>query len=352
MKQYLDHSLRVLTDKHTVYKPNRTGVDSISRFGGQTEYDLSEGFPLVTTKRVPFKHIAHELLWFLSGDTNIRTLLRNGVHIWDDNAFHHFLRAQCRDKEVRPYTQQWNDEKSAFINRVKNDDEFARQYGTLGDVYGKQWRSWKTNSGEIDQLDKVVKMIRDSPNSRRQIISAWNPAEVDNMALPPCHSFFQFNVADGKLDCNMYQRSADMFLGVPFNVASYALLTHILAGQTGLKPGRFIHSFGDAHFYCGRGDRGAWYGRHLDKVEEMLGKCSSPDDFLRLKTYIESVAPAEAGLETGLDHVTGIIEQLARAPRKLPRLSIANKRLEDLTTDDFELSDYDPYPTIKRTMAV
>ncbi|MGV8131671.1 MAG: thymidylate synthase, partial [Candidatus Pacearchaeota archaeon] len=335
MEQYLDHSIKILTDKHTVYKPNRTGVDSISRFGGQTEYDLSEGFPLATTKKVPFKHVVHELLWFMSGDTNIRTLLRNGVHIWDDNAFHHFLRRQGRDKEVRPYTQQWNDEKAAFIGCIQNDEEFAREYGTLGDVYGKQWRAWKTPSGEMDQLDKVVKMIGNSPSSRRQIVSAWNPSEVDSMALPPCHAFFQFNVADGKLDCNMYQRSADMFLGVPFNVASYTLLTHIIAGQTGLKPGRFIHSFGDAHFYCGRGERGAWYERNLGEIKEVVGKSSSPDDLLRLKTYIESVAPAEVGLEVGLDHVTGILEQLSRNPKKLPHLKIAQKSLEDLTAEDF-----------------
>ncbi len=348
MEQYLDHSIKILTDKHTVYKPNRTGVDSISRFGGQTEYDLSEGFPLATTKKVPFKHVVHELLWFMSGDTNIRTLLRNGVHIWDDNAFHHFLRRQGRDKEVRPYTQQWNDEKAAFIGCIQNDEEFAREYGTLGDVYGKQWRAWKTPSGEMDQLDKVVKMIGNSPSSRRQIVSAWNPSEVDSMALPPCHAFFQFNVADGKLDCNMYQRSADMFLGVPFNVASYTLLTHIIAGQTGLKPGRFIHSFGDAHFYCGRGERGEWYGNNLNVVKEGVKE----RDFTGLKELIEREAPAEEGLETGLDHVTGILEQLSRTPGQLPKLVVAKKNLENLTVDDFELFGYNSHPTIKRTMAV
>lgn len=353
MRQYLEHSRKVLTDKHTVYKPNRTGVDTISRFGGQTEYDLSDGFPLVTTKKVPFKHVAHELLWFLSGDTNIRTLLRNGVHIWDDNAFYHFLKGQGREREVRPYTQQWADEKADFIGRVQTDDEFARVHGTLGDVYGKQWRAWKTSDGkEIDQLDKVVRMIRESPGSRRQIISAWNVEEVDNMALPPCHSFFQFNVAGDSLDCNLYQRSADMFLGVPFNVASYALLTSVIAQQTGLKPGRFVHSFGDAHFYCGRGERGAWYGINIGDLKEAISKCSSTGDFVRLKDHIESAAPQEAGLERGLDHVTGIIEQLAREPKKLPRLKIVNKRLEELTADDFELSGYDSHPTIKRTMAV
>ncbi len=349
MKQYLDHSLRVLSDKNTIYKPNRTGVDSLSRFGGQTEYDLSDGFPLVTTKKVPFKHVAIELLWFLNGDTNIRTLVNKGVHIWDDNAFYHHLKRNGRNTQVLPYTQQWTDEKAAFIDRIKNDDDFARSEGNLGDVYGRQWRAWTGPNGQnVDQITKVINSLRNSPSSRRHIVSAWNVPEIDSMALPPCHSFFQFNVAEDKLDCEMYQRSADMFLGVPFNVASYALLTHIIAQQTGLKPGRFVHSFGDAHFYCGRGERGRWYGSNLEEVKEGVKE----KDFSALKELIEREAPAEEKLEAGLDHVTGILEQLSREPKKLPRLAIANKRLEDLTVDDFELFGYNPSPSIKRTMAV
>ncbi|MEK6909239.1 MAG: thymidylate synthase [Nanoarchaeota archaeon] len=353
MDQYLSHAVRVLFDKYTVYKPNRTGVDSLSRFGGQTEYDLSEGFPLATTKKIPFKHVVHELLWFLSGDTNIRKLLKNEVHIWDDNAFHHYLRSQGRQEEVRPYTQQWVDEKTAFISKVIDDDEFAIKHGTLGDVYGKQWRKWKTIEGaEIDQIRKVAETLRKSPNSRRLMVSAWNVAEVDNMALPPCHSIFQFNVAGDKLDCNMYQRSADMFLGVPFNIAGYALLTHIIAEQVGLKAGRFVHSFGDAHFYCGRGERGKWYNDSLRDLKTRVRGASTAEDFLQIKEHIEQNAPVEENLEQGLDHVTGIIEQLARKPKNLPVLRITPKKLEDLTVDDFELKSYNPHPTIKRMMAV
>ncbi len=352
MYQYLSHSLKVLSDKNTVYKPNRTGVDSVSRFGHQNEYDLSEGFPISTTKKIPFKQVVHELLWFLRGDTNIKYLVNNGVHIWDDNAFQHFLIRQGR-MDIKPYTQEWIDGKGEFIERIKVDDGFSKFNGTLGDVYGKQWRKWRNyEGGQIDQIKKTIESLRNFPNSRRHIVSAWNVAEVDSMALPPCHSLFQFNVSDGKLDCQLYQRSCDMFLGVPFNIASYALLTHIVAQQTGLKPGSFIHTFGDAHFYCGRGKRGEWYSKNLQALKLMLGECSKDSDFLELTKFIEGSAPVEEPLENGLDHVTGILEQMARMPRKLPKVKINNKDLEELTVEDFELIDYEPHPHIRRMMAV
>lgn len=264
MRQYLDLMRHVL--EHGQDKTDRTGTGTRSVFGYQMRFDLAEGFPLVTTKKLHLKSIIHELLWFLSGDTNIRYLKDNGVRIWD---------------------------------------EWADENGDLGPVYGYQWRSWPApDGGKIDQIARLVDMIRTTPDSRRLIVSAWNPALVDQMALPPCHSLFQFYVADGKLSCQLYQRSADIFLGVPFNIASYALLTMMVAQVCDLVPGDFVHTLGDAHLYS----------NHLDQA--------------RL--------------------------QLARAPRSLPtmRLNPARHDLFDFRYEDFTLEGYDPHPHIKAQVAV
>ncbi|MBV8047542.1 MAG: thymidylate synthase [Paludibacterium sp.] len=264
MKQYLDLMQHVLA--HGQDKSDRTGTGTRSVFGYQMRFDLSEGFPLVTTKKLHLKSIVHELLWFLSGDTNIRYLKENGVSIWD---------------------------------------EWADEHGDLGPVYGYQWRSWPTpDGGKIDQIAQVVEMIRRNPDSRRLIVSAWNPALVEQMALPPCHSLFQFYVAGGKLSCQLYQRSADIFLGVPFNIASYALLTQMVAHVCGLQPGDFVHTLGDAHLYS----------NHFEQARE----------------------------------------QLARAPRQLPVMRI-NPAVTDLFAfrfEDFVLEGYDPHPHIKAPVAV
>jgi thymidylate synthase len=262
MQQYLD-LLRDVLD-HGVEKPDRTGTRSV--FGRQLRFDLTEGFPLLTTKRLHTRSIFGELLWFLRGDTNVDWLHRNGITIWD---------------------------------------EWADPTGELGPIYGYQWRSWPAPDGRsIDQIAQVTDSIRRRPDSRRHIVSAWNPAQVDQMALPPCHALFQFYVAQGRLSCQLYQRSADLFLGVPFNIASYALLTHLVAQVTGLEPGDFVHTLGDAHLYL----------NHLD----------------------------QAAL------------QLSRAPRPLPRLEL-NRAIDQI--DAFELSDlavadYDPWPSIKAPIAV
>ncbi|BCP54399.1 thymidylate synthase [Kaistia sp. 32K] len=264
MRQYLDLMQHVL-DKG-VRKEDRTGTGTLSVFGYQMRFDLADGFPLVTTKKAHLKSIIHELLWFIAGETNIRYLKENGVSIWD---------------------------------------EWADENGDLGPVYGAQWRSWPApDGGTIDQLANVIEMIRTKPDSRRLIVSAWNPAEVDDMALPPCHSLFQFYVAEGRLSCQLYQRSADIFLGVPFNIASYALLTMMVAQVTGLKPGDFVHTFGDAHLYS----------NHLEQAEL----------------------------------------QLSRAPKPLPtmKLNPAIQRIEDFRFEDFELVGYDPHPAIKAPIAV
>jgi thymidylate synthase len=264
MRQYLDLMERVLADG--AEKHDRTGTGTLSVFGHQMRFDLGEGFPLVTTKKLHLKSIVHELLWFLAGDTNVKYLRDHGVTIWDD----------------------WADER-----------------GDLGPVYGRQWRSWPArDGGTIDQMANVVAAIRRNPDSRRLIVTAWNPADVDRMALPPCHCLFQFYVANGKLSCHLYQRSADVFLGVPFNIASYAMLTMMMAQVTGLAAGDFVHSLGDAHLY--------------------------------------------------LDHLEQARLQLSRLPRKLPLLRI-NPAVTDLFAfryEDFAVEGYDPHPHIRAKVAV
>ena len=263
MKQYLDLMRHVR--EHGTFKSDRTGTGTYSVFGHQMRFDLADGFPLVTTKKCHLKSIIHELLWFLQGDTNIKYLQDHGVRIWD---------------------------------------EWADENGDLGPVYGKQWRSWAApNGASIDQIQKLIHGLKTNPNSRRHIVSAWNPADVDDMALPPCHCLFQFFVADGKLSCQLYQRSADVFLGVPFNIASYALLTIMLAQVVGLEPGDFVHTFGDAHLYL----------NHLEQAEL----------------------------------------QLSRAPLPLPTLSVADKNdLFGFELSDFVLNDYQSWPHIKAAVAV
>ena len=264
MKQYLD-LLREIRD-NGVTKTDRTGVGTKSIFGHQMRFNLQDGFPLLTTKKVFLKGIIYELLWFLKGDTNIKFLTDHNVHIWD---------------------------------------EWADENGDLGYVYGKQWRSWEATDGRvIDQISQVVDLIKNHPDSRRILVTAWNPAEIDKMALPPCHCLFQFYVADGKLSCQLYQRSADTFLGVPFNIASYALLTMMLAQVCGLEPGEFIHTTGDTHIY--------------------------------------------------LNHLEQVNEQLSREPRPLPKMIINPdvKSIFDFKYEDFKLEGYDPYPAIKGKVSV
>ena len=264
MQQYLDLMRHVL--ENGAHKEDRTGTGTLSVFGHQMRFDLRQGFPLLTTKKLHLRSIIHELLWFLKGDTNVKYLHDNNVTIWD---------------------------------------EWARENGELGPIYGYQWRSWPTNDGKhIDQIQQVIDQIRNNPDSRRIIVSAWNVGEIDKMALPPCHAFFQFYVADGHLSCQLYQRSADIFLGVPFNIASYALLLMMMAQVTGLKPGDFVHTLGDAHLYS----------NHLEQARE----------------------------------------QLSRTPRTLPTMHLnpSRTRIEDFVFDDFELRDYGPLPHIKATVAV
>lgn len=263
MQQYHDLLRHIL--KEGTEKTDRTGTGTLSVFGYQMRFDLNEGFPMVTTKKLHLKSIVHELLWFIKGDTNISYLKEHGVSIWD---------------------------------------EWADENGNLGPVYGKQWRAWSSQNGEIDQLKEVLKQLKTNPDSRRIMVSAWNVGELSQMALMPCHALFQFYVADGRLSCQLYQRSADVFLGVPFNIASYALLTLMIAQECGLRPGDFVWTGGDTHIYS----------NHLEQVKK----------------------------------------QLERTPRALPvmKLNPEIKSVFDFTFDDFELLNYDPYPGIKAPVAI
>ena len=293
MKQYLDLCRKILTDGS--YKDDRTGTGTYSLFGYQMRFNLSEGFPLLTTKKVFLRGIIHELLWFIAGDTNIKYLVDNNVHIWDDWAYKNY-------KLSKDYKGETMKEFADKIKLLDKDDEFVKTYGELGPVYGRQWRNF--NNQGIDQLSNLIEQIKTNPNSRRLIITAWNPAEVDEMALPPCHSFMQFYVKDGKLSCQLYQRSADTFLGVPFNIASYALFTMMIAQVCGLEVGDFVHTFGDVHIYS----------NHLDQINL----------------------------------------QLSREPRQLPKMKINPnvKSIYDFKIEDFTLEGYNPYPAIKGAVAV
>lgn len=271
-QQYLTLAQYVLDHGHQ--KGDRTGTGTLSTFGYQMRFDLQKGFPILTTKKVAFGLVKSELLWFLRGDTNIRFLLAHNNHIWDEWAFKKWVESdEYQGPDMTDFGHRWLTdpafkavylaEKKAFCERILTDDEFAARYGNLGDVYGAQWRHWQTRRGEtIDQIKNVIEAIKTTPDSRRLIVSAWNPEDVPSMALPPCHTLFQFYVNDGKLSCQLYQRSADIFLGVPFNIASYALLTHLIAKECGLAVGEFIHTLGDAHLYS----------NHLEQIREQLAR--------------------------------------------------------------------------------
>ena len=309
MKQYLD-LLQHITD-NGVQKSDRTGTGTKSIFGYQMRMNLADGYPLLTTKKVHLKAIIYELLWFLRGDTNIKFLIDHDVKIWNEWAFEDYVvKSGLREKLPR-YSDAWKEELTSFILKMKADDKFAAVWGELGPIYGKQWVRWGTkDSREVNQVQTAVDLIKNDPTSRRIIINGWNVGEIEELirthhtAPPPCHTIFQFMVINGKLSCQLYQRSADVFLGVPFNIASYSLLTLMMAHVTGLKPGEFIHTFGDVHIY----------NNHTEQVKE----------------------------------------QLIRIPRTLPTMKInpAVKDIFGFTYEDFTLENYDPYPPIKAQISV
>jgi thymidylate synthase len=303
--EYLD-LLRHIQEKG-IKKTDRTGTGTISVFGTQMRFDLTKGFPLLTTKKVPFKSMAHELIWFLRGDTNIKYLVDNKVGIWNEWPYKAYLIAQGQPVP-KSNSDEWNSGIEKFVANVRDDAEFAKKWGNLGPVYGYQWRNWPAPNGKaIDQISDLIAQIKKSPDSRRLIISAWNPADIEEMAkagLPPCHCLFQFWIANGKLSCQLYQRSCDTFLGVPFNIASYSLLTMMIAHVTGLEAHEFIWTGGDTHIY--------------------------------------------------LNHFEQVKEQLSREPKPMPtvKLNPEVKNIFDFKIEDFELIGYDPHPAIKAPIAV
>lgn len=313
-QEYLSLLERIMDEG--VDRDDRTGTGTRSVFGHQMRFDLSKGFPLLTTKRVSFNLIKSELLWFLKGDTNIKYLLEHNNHIWDEWAFKRYVESEdyrgpdMTDFGIRAvkdpeFNEIYQEELDRFNQRILDDDAFAEKYGTLGNVYGAQWRSWMGADGQVvDQISRVIESIKTNPNSRRHIVTAWNPSEVDYMALPPCHTMFQFYVAEGKLSCQLYQRSADAFLGVPFNIASYSLLIHLIAQECGLEAGEFVHTLGDAHIYL----------NHFDQVKE----------------------------------------QLSRDIREFPNLVInkTKQSIFDFDMDDIKVEDYHPHKRIKAPIAV
>ena len=267
MRPYLDLMQHVLDNG--AKKEDRTGTGTLSVFGHQMRFDLGEGFPLLTTKKVFLRGIIHELLWFLAGDTNIKYLVDNKVGIWNEWPHANYLKESGEEISLED-----------FVERIRTDEAFAKEWGGIGPGYGYQWRTWPTpDGGHIDQITQLVNQIKNNPDSRRMIVSAWNVAEVDNMALPPCHTLFQFYVADGKLSCQLYQRSADIFLGVPFNIASYALLTMMLAQVCDLEAGDFVHTLGDAHLYS----------NHLEQTREQLSRSTYPLPQMKINPEVKDI---------------------------------------------------------------
>ena len=341
MRQYHDLVAEALAEG--TYKPNRTGVDTVAIFSHHYEVDLEEGFPLLTTKRMDgyrWNSLIHELLWYLSGEEHVRTL-REETKIWDawadeegrlDTAYGRFWRRfPIPEGSDRLPGESWPDESHPRVETESTPEGGSRRV--------------------FDQLGHVLDTLREAPNSRRMVVSAWHPANAAVSTLPPCHYTFVFNVQGDRLNVHLTQRSGDIALGVPFNLAAYSLLAHAVANRTGFEVGSFGHTIVDAHVYCGAGERGSWYAEHLPALQERLRAVEDREGYLDVREWLEGAAPPEVDGETGYDHVPGLLTQLSREPRSRPRIEVADKPLDELEYGDVRLSAYDPAPGISFSVA-
>jgi len=363
-QQYLNHCKKIFTSKYSVFKGGSKESGLISLFGYQNSYDLREGFPLLTTKKMAINSIIHELIWFLKGDTNVKYLEDNNVPIWRPDAFQHNLSEMIKEgifpKSIKKYSPDWDKAMKEYGQRIKKDSEFAKRFGENGPIYGRQWRKWKyfdekTNEiKELDQLGNVLDKMRKNPIGKKHLVSVWNPVDIPKMSLPPCHVMFQMTATEEReLDLQLYQRSCDQFLGVPFNIASYAMLTQIIAQELDLTPRRFIHTFGDSHFYTGPEKRAQWYKKNLSKLKEEIKSAENTSNlyYHEILNWIDKECPKDE-IGEKYDHVTAILEQMSREPKPLSKLTIAKKPFDKLEFEDFKLENYEHHPAIRRSMAV
>jgi thymidylate synthase len=389
-QQYLDHSKRILSSEYTHFKGGSKDVSLISLFGHQNEYDLRTGrdqFPLLTTKKMATPSIIHELIWFLRGDENIKYLVENEVPIWNKDVFQHNLpgmvEAGIFPKESLDFKRnspEWNQLEEEYMKKMKSESGFIDQWGNAGPIYGPQWRTWgrfedagvditvgdkvyrayiKNPSQGIDQINGLIKKLKKNPQGKKHIVSAWNVGDLPDMSLPPCHVLFQVNANEGQMDLQLYQRSCDQFLGVPFNIASYVMMNHIIANALDFEPRRFIHTFGDAHFYAGKNERGNWYHENREEFQRRIRDAISVENetgekfkYKEVLEWVKSSVPPEREGEKLFDHVTAILEQLGNEPQPPPTLRVVHKDINDLTIDDFKVEGYKtPYRFIKREMA-
>ena len=392
VEQYREYAKEILTSPRSNFKGGSKGAGIISLFGYQNNYDLTKGFPLLTTKQMPAKSKSMfvELLWFLKGDTNIEYLEKNNSPVWRADVFNYNLEKMAEagiyPKDMIKYSPEWNAAKDDYGEKIKTDHNFAKNWGDAGPIYPKQWRRWskyspvdspetlymKNESGvfvpanvkayeetEIDQVRGMIEGLKKKPTGKKHILSGWNVADIEDMSLPPCHTLFQATGNEnGEMEMQMYQRSCDSFLGVPFNIAQYAAMTNIIAKEAGMVPKTFIHTFGDAHFYASIGERTKWYGNNFKEFQKRTRDAVSLEEitgdregYLEVRDWINKNAPADGNMEN-YDHVTAVLEQLANEPLGFCNLEIADKPFEELELGDFDITNYNHHKRIKREMCV
>ena len=392
VQQYLDYSLDILTSPYSNFKGGSKDSGIISLFGYQNRYDLTKGFPLITTKQMPAKSksMFTELLWFLKGNTNIEYMEKNNSPVWRADAFQHNLEkmtdAGIYPKGMQKYSPEWTVAKENYGKRIKENHDFAMAWGDAGPIYPKQWRRWskfsplenqeqlyvKNKDGEfipfegkvykeeqIDQVKNMIEGLKKKPTGKKHILTGWNVADLNDMSLPPCHLLFQATANEnGEMEMELYQRSCDSFLGVPFNIAQYAALTQIIAKEAGMTPKTFVHTFGDAHFYTSIGERTMWYKNNFKEVQgkirdarDLEKRTGDKSSYLEIVEWINKRAPADGNMED-YDHVTAILEQLANEPLGLCKLEISDKPFDKLELNDFTIKDYKHHQRISRKMCV